>query len=275
MSTIDLKKARDFVYSSGVPWERALFAWLFESGSPEYVQRCLLIHKNADNGYGHALEHDIRCPDSHPAALEFLLMVLVTFGLPRGTLLDGCAAWVEQDMQPDGFLRNPLALLDYPHAPWWNGGGQNLPDSIVGNLMALNACTPSLAERAKQWVLANVTPETIRANEWLFMTYHAQDYFMNVSDFPNVAAYRMATLDNIMACAEKAPDKQYNEFFRFAPFPDSPVAKAAPHLVSKCLDALENTQQEAGCWYDEHGLPQWYPMVTMRVLLTLRRYGRL
>src|SRR5687768_10357867 len=132
---INLKRARDFVYSNGVLWERDLFAYLFQDGDLSRLQRSLQAYQNADGGYGNALEHDARCPQSHPLALEFLLGVLAQFDLPPGSLLDGAGEWVARSRQADGSLHNPPELLDYPHAPWWNEGGQSIPDSIVGNLI--------------------------------------------------------------------------------------------------------------------------------------------
>src|SRR3954469_22319867 len=92
---INLKNARDFVYASGTLWERALFAYLFQGGSLDRLHQCLLNYKNPDGGYGHALEHDFRCPDSHPLALEFLLNVLYQANVPAGSLLEGTTAWLE------------------------------------------------------------------------------------------------------------------------------------------------------------------------------------
>ena len=96
-----------------------------------------------------------------------------------------------------------------------------------------------------------------------------------VDDFPDLERFRQATVDNIVACALKAPENQYDSLFGFAPSPASPVARALPKgLVPRFLDALEAAQQDAGHWVDQHGLPQWYPMTTINVLLALRRYGR-
>src|SRR5690348_14856763 len=75
--TVSLKKARDFVYSTGILWEKALFGYLFENRSLDHLHQCLLCYKNPDNGWGHALEHDIKTPDSNIAALEFLLAACV------------------------------------------------------------------------------------------------------------------------------------------------------------------------------------------------------
>jgi hypothetical protein len=273
--SVNLKNARDFVYSAGTLWERALFATLFQGEGADHLHQSLLCYKNPDGGFGHALEHDIRTPDSHPAALEFLLLMLTQSGVPTGHLLDGTTAWVERQRQPDGGLTNPASLLDYPHAPWWEGGGQNMPDSITGNLVKLGCASDSLRQTTAAWVQANLTVEKIRETEWLFMNYHAYDYFSAVKDAPNFDALWQATVENIAACAQKADPKQYYEILRFAPTPDSPVAKALPpKFLARVLDTLESAQTSDGGWQDEHGLPQWYPYTTILVLKGLRSHGR-
>jgi hypothetical protein len=272
--SIDLKRARDFVYQNGVLWERDLFAVHFEGGSLERLHRSLRAYQNADGGYGNAMEHDIRCPNSHPLALEFLLVVLVQNDLPPGDILDGAAAWVERNRAAAGSLINPPEVLDYPHAPWWNEGGQTAPDSIVGNLAKYGQATADLRASTARWVGEHLTLDQIRANEWLFMAYHAYDYFMNTADVPNIEAYRTATIENIVDCASKAPEKQYTSLFRFAPTPESPVARAMPpDLLRRFVDYLASTQQDNGGWRDQHDLPQWYPYTTVTNLLALRNFG--
>ena len=274
---ISVDKARAFVYGNGVLWERALFGWLFDGRPLSHVQQCLLCYKNADGGWGHGLEHDLKCPDSNPLALEFLLAVNRDTGLPVSDLLDGTVAWVEANRAPDGSLRNPPTTRDYPIAPWWQeNGGQIIPDAITGHLTRLGLCSPDLAESTRRWVQAHVTPESIRANEWLFMAYHAVDYFLNVTDFPDLEIYRRATLDNVIACAQAAPDDQASVLFQFAPTPESAVARALPEgLLAGKLDILASAQREDGAWADEHGLPQWQAYSTIISLLVLKHYGRL
>jgi len=276
---IDLKAARDFVYQNGTLWERALFAYLFQGGSVGRLQSCLRAYKNPDNGYGHALEHDLRCPESHPAALEFLLSVMVTFRIPPGDLLHGTAEWVEANQNEDGSLRNPPALLDYPLAPWWTGdGGQTIPDSIVGNLMSYREMTDRVFENTLKWTAVNLTEERIRANDWLFMAYHAYDFYKNVVIAPDHDRLWTAAQENIVACAEAARPDQYYQILRFVP---DPTLKNLTHpqipdvLVNKMLDHLETAQQPDGSWHDEHTLPQWYPYTTILVLFGLRNHKRL
>jgi hypothetical protein len=272
---VDTKKARDFVYANGTLWERALFAWLFQNGSLERVHQCLLCYKNPDNGFGHALEHDICYPDSHPLALEYLLRLLVDTDLPPGNLLDGAAEWVQANQQEDGFLVRKPELMDYPFAPWWNEGGQNIPDSIVGNLMKFGKANAAIINKTRAWVQQHLTLDNIRNEAWLFMLYHPYDYFNADSEFPNVEAYRTATIEQIVKLGLQAPDNQLHSLTMFMHSPQSAIAKASPQLVERTLSYLEATQLEDGSWHDQHNLPQWWASCTILNLLTLRRFGRL
>ena len=271
---IDIKKARDFVYANGTLWERALFAYLFQNGSLERVHQCLLCYKNPDSGFGHALEHDIRYPDSHPLALEFLLRVMQDTDLPPGNLLDGDAEWVQANQQEDGYLVRKPELLDYPHAPWWSEGGQNIPDSIVGGLMKFGKANEAIISKTRAWVQQHLTLDSIRNEAWLFMLYHAFDYFNADATFPNIEQYRKATIERIVSLGQQIPDNQMHSLCTFIPSPQSAVAQAAPQLVEHMLSHLESTQLPDGSWHDQHNLPQWWSYCTILNLLTLRRFGR-
>ena len=274
--SFEVDKARQFVYRAGTLFERALFAWLFDGGSLERLHQIILCYKNPDNGFGHGFEHDLKAPNSNPLALEYLLGLMKHAGIPPGSVLDGAADWVESQMDSQGNLRNPSQTREYPLEWWWREkGGQTMPDAIVGNLMHFGCATEALVEKTIGWVQANVTLDSIGENEWLFMAYHAFDFFFAIGDFPELESFRRATLDNIVSCAVKAPANQYDSLFAFAPTPASMVAQALPAgLLDRFLDALAAGQQDAGHWLDQHNLPQWYPMTTINVLLALRRHGR-
>ena len=142
-------------------------------------------------------------------------------------------------------------------------------------MIYFDAATPSLVEKTKAWALQNLNEDKIRANDWLFMAYHASDFYFAVDEFPDLPRLRNAAIDNIVACAEAMPAAQHHSLFAFAPTPDSRVAKALPPgLLNRCLDSLAQGQQPDGHWLDQHNLPQWYPATTINALLALRRYGR-
>src|SRR5438034_5632519 len=99
---ISIDRARDFVYQSGVLWERELFGWLFEGGARERVLASLGQHQNADGGWGNALEHDVRTPRSSAPVTEYALAVMREFELADGPRLGRTAAWCEAHQAEDG-----------------------------------------------------------------------------------------------------------------------------------------------------------------------------
>ncbi len=276
---VSIDKARNFVHANGTLWERALWDFLFDGGPIERVHQTLICYKNSDGGWGHGLEHDIKCPQSNPLQLEFLCSVLRDTGIPPGDLLMGTPQWVENIQLADGTLGNPTNLLDYHHAPWWNSGGQTMPDAITGNLIKFGICTLSIANATKRWVLKNLTLGKIHSNEWLFMAYHAHDYFMNIEDFPDLNTYRQAVVDNIIQCAAANIENQdflkARAIFRFAAAPSTELAKAVPSsILEQLLDHLEASQRDDGGWDDEHGLFYWQPYHSTKALLTLKNFNR-
>lgn len=274
--TISIDRARNFVYANGLLWEQALFSYLFDGGSLNRLHECLRCYKNSDGGWGHGLEHDVKCPESHPLALEFLMSISRDTNIPMGNLLDGTLDWVERDRNEDGSLRNPETLLKYPHAPWWNDGGQTAPDSITGNLLKNGISSDSLMTSTTRWTRSNLTIEKIQNNEWLFMAYHAFDYYMNLEESLTSKPLKEATIHNIIGCAGKAEQKKYFTFFQFANSPETEIAQAVPQdLLKKFLDYLESSQREDGGWDDEHGLKHWQPYMTTFIVLVLKNYGRL
>lgn len=273
---VSLDKARDFVYANGLLWEQALFSYLFDGGSIERLYQCLLCYKNADGGWGHGLEHDIKCPDSHPLALEFLLTMGRDMNLALTEVLIGTVDWVESNRNEDGSLKNPDSLHKYPHAPWWSSGGQSAPDSITGNLIKQGICSASLAASTSIWAKSNLTLGHIQANDWLFMAYHAHDYYLNLEDTPENRPFIEATIDNIIKCAQNTTEKNYFTLFQFASSPDTRVAQAmSKDMLNEFLDDLVSSRREDGGWSDEHGLKHWRPYHTIFTLSVLRNYGRL
>ena len=129
------------------------------------------------------------------------------------------------------------------------------------------------------WVNLNLDLEKIQTNNWLFMVYHAFDYFLNEDQYPESMKFQEAVLQNIYQTAMAHEDKgELNKlfpFFQFATGPESIVAQNAPDgLIDRILDHLETSQREDGGWDDEHGLPYWQPYFSTIILLALKRFGR-
>ncbi|MHB1394286.1 MAG: hypothetical protein ACYCYE_14685 [Clostridia bacterium] len=200
---VSIDKARYFVYDKGLPWEKRLFDFLFCAGSLEKLHKALLCYKNDDGGWGNGIEHDLKCPDSNPLSLEFLLTINRDTGMPIGNLLDGTV-------------------------------------------------------------------------KWLFMAYHAFDYYSNIGESEETIGAESAMAANIIECVESAKESQYHTLFHFIKSPDDKLAKLIPNsYVGKFLDYLQAAQREDGGWNDEHGLEYWQPYITIEILCALRNFGRI
>ena len=74
-------KAAAFIWENGRLLERRLFEYYFLGGSKDGVLRALKAYQNEDGGFGHALEPDLRTPESQPLFVEFGLRTLYEAGI--------------------------------------------------------------------------------------------------------------------------------------------------------------------------------------------------
>ena len=85
MSNLRLRKAlfegsRSFILESARPLEIALFHYLFESGATDRVLEALGHNQNEDGGFGHALEPDLRSPESSALCTSIAFQTLRLVG---------------------------------------------------------------------------------------------------------------------------------------------------------------------------------------------------
>lgn len=274
--SVSIERARDFVYQHGVLWERALFAHLFEEAPRERVLRCLACYQNEDGGWGHAIEHDLRAPDSHPVAVEYILAVIREFDLAEPAMLARTAAWCEAHQSPGGAFPVPERLHRYPRAPWWHEVTEWPPDAITGRLDALGVSIPHLQERTRTWVSRHLTREELdglTVDNWAYRLYHYAEYFLQVERFPDLPEWRAAILAKTLELARAQPDAA--AILGMGWSPRLPPEALPADLLEQRLEALVLGQREDGSWPDRHDLRQWQPIETIWALKTLRDHGRL
>lgn len=272
--TLRYESARDFVYQNGALWERALFACLFEGASRERAVACLAMHQNADGGWGHAIEHDIRTPESHAVAVEFALGVMAEFDLAATDVVARTAAWCEGNQVESGEFPLGESFHRYPRAPWWQEATSWPPDAITARLARLGAAPPRLRERAARWVDANLQVEELRGldgESWRYRLYHYADYFSAI-ETAGAATWREAIAAKVVELARVQADGECALGWGWAAA--LPEGAVPADLVEKRLAALAAGQQEDGGWPDPHGLIQWRSLHTLWALKTLRARGR-
>jgi hypothetical protein len=112
------------IQTVGRPLEASLVRWLFTDGKAEDVIKELVSFQNPDGGFGHGLESDFRLPDSSPLATSVGIRILLELpeGNERNRMMDAAFSYLEEAYVSErgGWYAVPLAVMDYPHAPWWS-----------------------------------------------------------------------------------------------------------------------------------------------------------
>ncbi|QNT92623.1 hypothetical protein HEP81_02297 [Streptomyces griseofuscus] len=102
--------------------EQRLFAYHFLRGAPDAVETALDAYRNEDGGYGHALEPDLRGPESQPLHTAHALRVLDAVGRCSGQRVERVCRYLTSVSTADGALPavHPSAR-GYPAAPLVQG----------------------------------------------------------------------------------------------------------------------------------------------------------
>jgi len=244
----------------------------------------LLAYRNPNGGFGHALEPDVRAPESEPASTLQALEVLAEIGALDDPMVADAAAWVATIADPDGGV--PFVLptaAAHPHAPWMvpSDGGSFLTFGIVAALWRARSTEPWLG-RATEWCWAKLEgPEELGA----YWVKFALDFLDAVPDPARASACVERLRSRIGADGSIAvPGGTEDE--RLTPLTLSPRlhgrsrALFADDQFEADLDRLEQGQQEDGGWtFDWLGWSpgqsvEWRGAVTLRALAILGAHGR-
>src|SRR5215218_9541064 len=99
---IDIAAAETFVLANARLLDRHRLAVLLHGASVATVLDALRAYRNPDGGFGHALEPDVRAPESEPAATLHALEVLAGIGALGDPMVADAAAWVATIADPGG-----------------------------------------------------------------------------------------------------------------------------------------------------------------------------
>src|ERR1700676_3775221 len=98
----DIDSAERFVLANARLLDRHRLAALLHGASTAPVLETLRAYRNSDGGFGHALEPDVRAPESEPTATLTALEVLAEVGALDDPMVADAAAWVARVADPDG-----------------------------------------------------------------------------------------------------------------------------------------------------------------------------
>jgi hypothetical protein len=286
-TTPDLAAAEQFMLRTARILDRRRWALRFGDGPAEPVLDALRAYRNPDGGFGHALEPDLRGPDSQPLPAWHALMVLAEADALGDPMTTGLLGWLDGTAGPDGGVRFMLPSgLDHPRAPWW----QTDQDS-PGSLLATGLLAAELLRHGVEH------PFTGRATAFCWNEIDSlgeADAYTAISalafldavpdrDRAERAMDRLGPLILEQKLVTLDPDEQGETHFplEFAPRPDSIGRRLFDDAtIERHLDALVAGQQPDGGWTFSFPVwtpatePEWRGVVTFENVTTLRAYGR-
>lgn len=286
-----LERARAFIYNNARLLDRRRYEYHFEGGTKKAVLSALQAYQNPDGGFGHALEPDIRCPQSQPVPTEMALHILDEVDGFDSPILDGIANYLQRIALPNGGF--PLVFRDaqtYPHAPWWKTDSDAAPSiNPTGTILGLlykQTARPEIVrepwfERSVRYVWRQF--ETTEPHhyhdgvQWIHFLRHTPER--------ERAAEAARVLDGwlrLPTTIERNPDAEgyVQKVLDWAPSPDSYARKFVSEAdVERHLNALIRQQREDGGWplsfaaVSPAGESEWRGLLAVDRLRTIKSYG--
>jgi hypothetical protein len=282
---IDVDSAERFMLANARLLDRHRLAVLLHGGPVAPVLDALRAYRNPDGGFGHALEPDVRAPESEPAATLHALEVLAGIGALDDPMVGDAAGWVATIAEPDGGV--PFVLptaAAHPHAPWMvpSDGGSHLTFAIAGALWEAGSSEPWL-RRATEWCWAKLErPDELSA----YFVKFALDFLDKVPDEVRASA-AIDDLRSRIGADGSMPVPGGTEDERLTPLTlsERPGRRSralfTDDQIEADLDRLQEGQQDDGGWtFDWLGWSpgqsvEWRGAVTLRALATLGAHGRI
>src|SRR3954451_17013251 len=286
MLSPDLDAAERFLAAHGRVLDRRRFERLFRDGEPDFVRYPVAAHRNADGGFGHALEPDGRAPGSQPAAVEIALRALHEADAWDDELVAGALDWLERSAPAEGgaLFVHP-SIEGWPHAPWWaasEGASLVSTGQIAGTLLARGVAHPWL-EQATELLWSRLDALT---EPGAYDLIGATRFLDGLADRERAraAATRLAPFFADKRVFEPAPDAtgEVHGVLDYAPLPGSAARPLFDDAtIDAHLDHLAAGQRDDGGW--TFNWPAWSPgaeaawrgWLTVDALRLLRGNGRL
>lgn len=257
-------KANDCFEQTARPLEQKLYAYHFENGTAGDVLTELACFQNADGGFGHGLEPDVRLPDSSIIATTVAFQRLREIGAPADhpVIVNGCRYLMDTyDAKHLNWSIIPPSIDEAPHAPWWNYDGElmnrlaNPRAEILGYLYDYPDHFPGVmrADLTKSVVDYLMThPDDMEMHDLL--CYVRLWETKNLPHETKTALFEK--LKRIISHVVVRDPDQWRAYglppLTLIQSPESPFAEMFSEEIPQNLDFLMQSQSEDGCWY-----PNW------------------
>ncbi|MGE0527958.1 MAG: hypothetical protein AB7G93_10820 [Bdellovibrionales bacterium] len=291
-----------FLACSGRPLDWARFLFHFREGSKDLVVDSLKAYQNADGGFGHALEPDLRTPESSVLATSIALKLLVELGVEaENPVVRNTLDYLERtfDSERRIWLIAPEGLTKHAHAPWWGGedllqdfGGclANPRAQIVGALLFYQTTFDrSILDKALDAVVTHLDrlSHTIEMHDLICYIYLFESPGLS-DDLKKKMSQKLRRA--VSSTISTEPEKWSGYAVKpllFCHGPQSFLYDELKEVVNLNLDFEIQRWQDDGSWgpnwsWEEYNPEawtaakrEWASHLTIETLLTLRNFGRI
>ncbi|MBK8027217.1 MAG: hypothetical protein IPK19_38960 [Chloroflexi bacterium] len=290
-------KAVDYIAQNARPLEKARFAYHFEGGSGNAVLEALTAFQNADGGFGHGLEPDLRLPASSVIATTIAFQHFRELGLASDhpIVVSACRYLLDTyDVDHHNWQIVPPNVSDAPHAPWWTFRDELTPINpraeIAGYLLDYPDHFPDsmrlpVVDAVMHLLLEH--PDTMEMHDLLCYLRLLKTPALPPED----RARMQRKLERILAGSVERDPARWREYglppLAVVSAPDSPFAAMFQDAIPANLDLILDSQSDHGGWlpswtWGEDSSPaweqakrEWSGVITLDSLRTLRAFGRL
>jgi len=259
--------SRRFIETTARPLEIARFYNHLEGASDESVLAALEEYQNADGGFGHALEPDLRANESSALCTSIAFQVLrSTEARPDEAVISASIAYFLETLDREKWHWRiiPRSAEQSPHAPWWNQ-----------------------ADREDEFDCFSLNPTA----EILGYLYDCQRHVP--SDVISLVSDRVIRrkLTRLIDDAVTCDPKQWKEYnlrpLQVVDDPGSPFMASFEEDVAANLDYEISSQNEDGSWTPtwswgnafpdawDKARREWSGIITIERLLLLKKFNRI
>jgi hypothetical protein len=295
------ESSRRFIQANARPLEISRFHHAFDGAASDHVFDALGKYQNADGGFGHALEPDLRTDESSVLCTSIAFQVIrSTHAKPDDGILTASIAYLLETLNTKiGHWRIiPRSAQQSPHAPWWNETeGEDVFDSFSLNPTAeilgyLYDCQSKVPGDVLSLVTEKIIGHLVNIEE---IKMHELLSCLRLLQTKNLPAevgerIRQQITPHIDKTVEYDP-AQWREYslrpLQVVEDPSSPFMASREEAVAANLDYEIASQHEDGSWTPtwswEGVFPnewtqacrEWTGVITLEKLLLLKRFKRI
>ena len=283
-----LDKGTSFIWENARLLDRVVFDYHFRNGSVERILTVLGTYQNEDGGFGHALEPDLRAPDSQPLFVEFALRTLYDCKIRAPEMTYRACEFLAQHADLEAGIPTIFpSSRSYPRAAHWHHEHNEQPSldrmtSLVG-LAAWQGIQHPWLQKAIEACLAHITSTPYNDAHIIQNALCLIESLSQERPLDNLFKKLTGELKNANFYCAEVPVKSYGLTpLEFAPSPESFCRRIfSDAQIEAHLSELEAHQEADGGWGilwtppGEYARLEWRAHKTVKALVTLHAYRRI